>query len=194
MLIPLFTDEVEQLAACEATIAAGLADFLRVGESLLTISRGKLYRETHRTFEDYCRQRWGLPRHTAYQKIRTAEAYANVCNCEHFPPVNEYQLRQLFPLPTPELQCEAWQRAVARGGTLSAAMVREAVREVQAEQAGDRVAANLLADRTFPGIPFRWEVCTFANNETQELALIELPHPSAPSSFALPSSLFRWCW
>ncbi len=63
--------------AVEETIAGGLADFLRIGEALLTISHGKLYRATHRTFAEYCRQRWHLSR-TAHLNNQVAETYKNV--------------------------------------------------------------------------------------------------------------------
>ncbi len=79
MRMSLFVEEAESLAQYEEAIAAGLAtDFLRVGEALSAISRRKLYRETHRTFEDYCRMRWGLPRATAYQKIPRC---GGICKC-----------------------------------------------------------------------------------------------------------------
>ncbi len=103
------------------------------------------------------------------------------------PPANEYQLRQLLILPTAALQRKAWKRAVARGGTLSAAAVREAVRELQGEAAHNPLSACLLADRVFPGIPYRWEVCSFAIDETgaNQVKLTELPEMNADSGAAM---------
>ncbi len=124
----------------------------------------------------------------------------NLWKCEQlftFPPQNEYQLRQLLPLPTPELQQLAWQRAVADGGTPTASVVREAVREVQREHDDTPLAACLLPDRVFPGIPFRWEVCCYANGDEQGAREL-LPGPlPVLSTLAAPTADWRTrrsCW
>ena len=54
------------------------------------------------------------------------------------------------------------------------------MREVQCEQAGDHLAANLLPDRIFPAIPYRWELCTLAK-DPQQPQLAALPTPTAQS-------------
>ncbi len=64
---------------------------------------------------------------------------------------NEYQLIQLLPLPTAELQREAWQRARAHSDRPGSKILRETVRALQTEQAGDRIAPRLIPDNTFPG-------------------------------------------
>src|SRR5260370_19928229 len=57
------------LADCEKTIDAGLRVFYEVGRALLTIQKLKLYRESHTTFEQYCRERWPITRQHAYRQI-----------------------------------------------------------------------------------------------------------------------------
>ena len=47
------------LAECEAVITRGVRGYVEAGEALRTIRDARLYRETHGTFEDYCRERWG---------------------------------------------------------------------------------------------------------------------------------------
>lgn len=42
----------------------------------MTIRDNRLYRESHKTFETYCRERWNMSRPGAYQLIETAEAGA----------------------------------------------------------------------------------------------------------------------
>ena len=56
-LIPL---EAEKLARHEQVIERGLATFVEVGEALSEIRDARLYRESHTTFEAYCRERWGF--------------------------------------------------------------------------------------------------------------------------------------
>ncbi|MHB9131515.1 MAG: hypothetical protein ACYDBB_10555 [Armatimonadota bacterium] len=182
---PLSDEESTLLEQCEMTIAEGLSEFIRVGEALMKIAHKGLYRTTHSTFEEYCRDRWGLARRTAYQKIKAAETYENVRNCAHFPPQNEYQTLQLVPL-TKELQQIAWQKVVADQETIHRALtarnVREVVRTVQASQKGTTLPDRLRADRTFPGIPWFWQIGRLKSDtdtNKQHLSLLPLP-PVAP--------------
>ncbi|UHD45351.1 hypothetical protein LUX29_20540 [Aureimonas altamirensis] len=63
-----------RLRHCEAVIHKGLSTFQEVGEALIEIRDSKLYRESHETFEVYCRDRWDLHRRRAYQLIDHAKA------------------------------------------------------------------------------------------------------------------------
>jgi len=199
--LPLQPEERKLLTVCEDTIRDRLVDFVSVGEALKTITAGKLHRETHRTFADYCKERWGLKRRTAHQKIQVAEVFANVRNCAPFPPSNEFQVRQLLALSTPELQQTAWQRVVANHENammpLTAGEVREAVRELLLEHSDNPLAALLTVDRTFPGITHRWDICTpcpdFSPGEPRfDLAPLPVPddlavgHADAPLVLVSP--------
>jgi hypothetical protein len=57
------------LARCEKRIEEGLAWFRTAGEALTQIRDERLYRETHETFEAYCRERWGFNDSRARQLI-----------------------------------------------------------------------------------------------------------------------------
>lgn len=57
------------LAECESVIQKGLGTFLEVGRALAEIRDQQLYRETHKTFEKYCKDVWDLSRGRAYQQI-----------------------------------------------------------------------------------------------------------------------------
>lgn len=63
----LTTVERSRLAECEEVIAHGVTVFVRVGRALAEIRDGKLYRETHATFEAYCQERWQISRPRAYE-------------------------------------------------------------------------------------------------------------------------------
>ena len=64
---------VSTLAECEKVVERGLATFVVVGEALARIRDGRLYRESHKTFEAYCDERWGMSRPRAYQFIAAAD-------------------------------------------------------------------------------------------------------------------------
>src|ERR687883_42993 len=67
-----------ELDRLERIIEQGLETFLAVGEALLRIRDGALYRASgYRSFSQYLAQRWELTRQRAYQLIQTAEAVAS---------------------------------------------------------------------------------------------------------------------
>ena len=79
------------LAECEAVIERGLQTFVEVGNALLTIRDGRLYRAIAGTFEDYCRERWNMSRPRAYQLIDAAMTVNNLSTTVDILPTSERQ-------------------------------------------------------------------------------------------------------
>ena len=129
----LRTSERERLQTCEDTIGRGLQTFVDVGGALLEIRENRLYRGTHRTFEDYCRERWGMSKPYATQVIGAAQVVGNLVAIATTVPANEAQARPLTALP-PDQQREAWTLAVetAPNGKVTAAHVQEVVDSIVA--------------------------------------------------------------
>lgn len=76
--------------------APALATFVEVGEALLRIRDERLYRETHGSFEEYCRERWGMARKRAYDFIAAAEVTAELSPTGDIPvPPSERVAREL---------------------------------------------------------------------------------------------------
>lgn len=73
----LAVDEVERLAELEAVVEAGAEAFVRVGIALHEIRATRLYRGTHGTFEEYCKDRWGWSASRGRQLIGAAKAVTN---------------------------------------------------------------------------------------------------------------------
>ncbi len=102
-------DEVTEYEMLELKIEAGLKTFYEVGDALLAIRDGKLYREEYGTFEDYCQQKWQIPRRQAYRLMESAEVVhrienENVSHGTQTPlPANERQARALTSFD-PEIQ------------------------------------------------------------------------------------------
>jgi hypothetical protein len=67
------TEIKDRLSALEEVIHNGQRTFVEVGFALAEIRNNKLYRETHDTFEAYCKERWGWTRGRAYQLMDSAE-------------------------------------------------------------------------------------------------------------------------
>lgn len=62
------------LAQCEAVIEAHQDSFLAVMEALAVIKDGNLFKATHRSFEAYCRERWGFGADSAYRRLAVHRA------------------------------------------------------------------------------------------------------------------------
>lgn len=122
--------ESTQLSECELIIDRNLAAFTEVGNALLKIRDERLYRATHKTFDDYCRDRWSMASRHANRLIDGAFV---VCNLGPMgpTPTAERQVRPLTKLE-PEKQTEAWAKAVesAGGKTPTAKQVEAAVDEI----------------------------------------------------------------
>lgn len=128
--IELSAIETQRLDQLEGTIERGLRTFVDVGNALSEIRDSKLYRQEHSTFEDYCRDRWGL---TDRHARRLMEASSVMATLESGPigpllPATESQARPLTRLDPAE-QIAAWQEAVdtAPNGKVTAAHVAEVV-------------------------------------------------------------------
>ncbi|MEG4345735.1 hypothetical protein QUB70_21010 [Microcoleus sp. A003_D6] len=103
--------ERARLQQLESIVEQGLHTFYEVGKALEEIREQKLYRETHKNFEAYCHEKWGITKRRAYQFIDAAEIVENLCTNVHNSLVKEYQIRPLKGLP-PEVQLEIWKEAV----------------------------------------------------------------------------------
>ena len=118
-------EATHDLRELEVVIERGLATFVDVGVALLHIRDRRLYHETHATFEEYCRERWGFTRERGRLLMRAAEVVAELPTIVGIaPPQNEAQARELARLPA-EQRGEVWQASVdAHGERVTAADVR----------------------------------------------------------------------
>jgi hypothetical protein len=95
---------------------------LEVGQALQEIHDAQLYRETHGTFEDYCRDKRGMERRYAYRMMDAAEAFGNVAHGPHSGPTSERQTRPLTALRDEDgrmdadLQRAAWSEVLEIAG------------------------------------------------------------------------------
>ena len=123
--------EESRLEQLESTIDRGLKTFVEVGKALLEIRDSRLYRETFGTFEDYCRDRWGMERRQAYRLIDASNAVANVSHGTQTLPTSERQARPLTSLE-PEQQREVWAEVVGthEPKEITAAVVKETVERI----------------------------------------------------------------
>lgn len=94
----LAAPEQAELQALEQVVSSGLAKFIEVGNALARIREARLYRASHATFEEYCRERWHLDKRYANRIIQASEVAANLGPIGPVP-TNEAQVRPLASLP-----------------------------------------------------------------------------------------------
>jgi len=113
----LSSSEEKILALQEKRIESGKSAFIAVAEALLIIRDRRLYRQTHGTFDAYCRERWEFARNYANKLISSCESL------------------KLLP---PELGTTVPNEAVAR----EIAKVEPERRVAVVREAADRAKAN----------------------------------------------------
>lgn len=126
------------LQECEVVIERGLSSFIDVGNALLKIRDGKLYRQYGEkvTFKTYLKDRWSLDEVRAYQLMNGAETVENLKTKQLFSfPVNEAQVRPLTTLD-PEDQIKVWQEVldVKPDGKVTAKFVEKFVDDFKHEK------------------------------------------------------------
>ncbi|BAY41268.1 hypothetical protein NIES2111_56640 (plasmid) [Nostoc sp. NIES-2111] len=156
--------------------------FVEAGKALTQLRDRRLYRSTHKTFEEYCRDRFGFTRMAAALKIASVKVMENLStnglqksdgskskkmstNGLQILPTNERQIRPLTKLE-PEKQREVWIKAVeeAGGKTPSGRIVQDVV---------DRIRDGLrpaVGDRTSVPNPYReGEICILQAKDNPDL-------------------------
>ncbi|MEH2023022.1 hypothetical protein [Nostoc sp.] len=109
--------------------------FFEAGKALTELRDHRLYRSTHGTFEEYCRDRFGYSRRQPYLLMEAAVIFDNLLeNCDrndHILPTNEWQIRPLSKLDS-DIQPEAWEQAVdsANGKVPSHRIVKDVVQRI----------------------------------------------------------------
>lgn len=133
------TTDADRLRELESQIESNIA---MVGRALFEIRESRLYRITHKTFEDYCQERFAMNRRYINMQIQAASVMENLgTNGSQNIPTSERQARPLASLPK-EDQPEAWEKAqdIAKeeGKPLAARHVEKAVAETK-DAKSDRI-------------------------------------------------------
>lgn len=144
-------EESARLAELEAQIESSVA---MVGRALFEIRESRLYRITHSTFEDYCRERFAMNRDYIDKQIKCAEVIKNLhTNCMDVVPKNEAQARPLAKLPA-EKQPAAWEKAQEKakeeGKPVAARHVEQAVAEIMPKKEQEPEPEPMVVDGTRP--------------------------------------------
>jgi hypothetical protein len=121
--------EAAELATQEAVVKEYMHSYWTAVEALKVIHDRRLYRATHKTFRDYCLDRWGFDRAHGSRVINASAVYENLKCLQggDIPlPTTEAQVRPLTRL-SPDKQEEVWREVVekANGGAITMKLVEE---------------------------------------------------------------------
>lgn len=126
----LIKEDRPTLGELEEVITKGERAFKETGLALAKIRDEKLYLAAgYKTFEKYCRERWGFSRQRAYQQIDAAVLVLEMSTRVDIDlPTNEAQVRPLIGLPVGDAGV-TWMCAVSKAGDkpVTGRMVRDAV-------------------------------------------------------------------
>jgi len=142
------TRDREELERLEGIIEKNLQSFYEVGRALMEIRDKGYYRDVlgFDTFEAYCKAKWDMSlRHC--ERLMASAKVIDVTRPIGRLPMTESQARPLAELRhNPEVQREAWQRAVetAPEGKVTAAHVQKVVKAYQLKGGGDPGSGNGL--------------------------------------------------
>lgn len=104
----------------------------------------RLYRSTHKTFGEYCRDRFGFSRSRSYQLIDAAVVVEDLEKCPQFVdilPTNEAQCRPLLDLKSSD-RFLVWSAVVESGQRPTGANVKQKVTQLKAQGIVERLKAK----------------------------------------------------
>jgi hypothetical protein len=96
MLESISLVESQRLIELEKVIEGGRQTFVEVGTALAEICDSRIYRSEHKSFDDYCRARWGWGKAYAYQLIGCAEVKKSPIGDSV---INQAQAKELAKVP-----------------------------------------------------------------------------------------------
>ncbi|MGW8703186.1 hypothetical protein ACWGOK_40835 [Streptomyces eurythermus] len=143
---PLNDKERGDLELCEQALHGFRRALVVAGKALEVINRGRLYRDTHGTFEDYVTEVWGFKRAQAYRLI---DAWPVAVAVSPIGDINEAQARELIPVwkgHGQEATVTFFQTAeqLAEGRKVTAAALAEARAVLPPRLAAPDQAADVL--------------------------------------------------
>lgn len=136
----LTPEESDRLDGLEKTIRRGMKCFVETGEALREVRDSGLYRCGFKTFEQYCREKWGWQRQRAYELIAASEVAKSLPeSCNKFI-TSDHQARELAKVP--EAQREEVIKKASEGGKLTAKSISQAAAETEEEESATAVEAS----------------------------------------------------
>ena len=124
----LLANQPEELRKRERIIQSGMNTFYAVGNALSEIKEMRLFLATHSTWDEYCRERWGMAARTAYQTIKSAAVISMVDDGTGRIPKTESIARELITI-NPTDRKKVWLDAIAECPDITAQQLKMWIRK-----------------------------------------------------------------
>ena len=129
----LTVPESQRLRSLEVVISKGKNMFMEVGCALAEIRDSKLYRTTHKSFEDYCREKWGWSKTHCNRLIEASAVVADLAPIG-VKVTSESQARELARVE-PERRVEVVTKAKEKADAEQRSMTARDITEAAAQKA-----------------------------------------------------------
>jgi len=174
--------ELSRLEQLEEVIERGKETFVEVGMALLEIRDQRLYKESHSSFDSYCRERWGMSRIHAHRLIDAADTVSKLLPVGNS--LSERQAREIVPLVKADEQeaVKVWRDLKKEyGDKVTAGLVRRTVKN-RIERIKREEGRKTLIDIEPPrNTSYRIENIDFREmdieSESVDLILTDPPYP-----------------
>lgn len=124
----------------ESPTFPGRDDYKTFGKALARVRDKRLYKRYCKTFEEYCRTKFGLSRVRAHQLIKASEVADHLEEHGYILPC-ERHARELSRV-TPVQQLQIWEKLLSQNKNVSAASIRSEMNGDKGLNAEDRVMPN----------------------------------------------------
>lgn len=129
--------ERDELQKYERIVDVKMKDFVEVGSALMAIQEKRLYRETHKTFDKYCEDRFGVSRQHAYSLMAASDCHRNLSDISDktakILPRNHAQAKAIVDVADDkEQQQQVWIEVVKKAGDkpITAKMIEDVADEI----------------------------------------------------------------
>lgn len=150
--LPLSEQEKQSLAAYEKTVNEGESKGLEVALALSEVHRRSLYRETHKSYDLYCEDKWGFQRSHANRLKNAGIAYSALKSLHAKDksvrlPTSESHLRPFGGMSDEAIQ-NAWKQVLEKAGKgkITATMVEDVVNATKGKQSNEKPKAPAKID------------------------------------------------
>lgn len=140
----LSNKERRRLSELESTITEGMRWYEQAGQALAEIRDAKLYRDSHATFAEYCKDKWDVTVRRAYQLMEASTASENVKKITHLEIPNESVAREFSKLPE-KIQVRVAKKLVKSKEILTAKSVEIVAQKLTMAPRGGLYASSMAA-------------------------------------------------
>jgi hypothetical protein len=130
--------------------------------------------ESHKTFEDYCKERWGISRGEAYRQIGAASVVEDLAKGQNIIlPTAISQTRALQKLKTPEERRKAWEKAgKISNGAVTAEVVEKVVEGVLKNE-GKPASGSGVKGSAAPKVDIKGDKATVETKGTEGIETLQ---------------------